>query len=303
MSYEEEISKAVTVALEALLANKHLYQAVKLPFDPVQLQKELVTQTSPVEVRAGAHETLRLLRAKWVVAWSVEDQKNAWNAREVCFQLPRIKIFCAGCDQISPYAPVTPPPEDKQRNVSGATLARSQVFFLPYECQGCVGESEPIFFMVTRRGIKLHLSGRSEIEVVSVPNFIPKETRDFYRRARHAYNCGEALAGLFLLRTFIEQHMRKAIGDPEGRLTGDELGQKYADLFDEGFKKISPSLKVQYAILSEALHKANDSAQFEEIERQILAHFEFKAVYERTKAIGGKKRAASPADPNSGEKP
>ena len=225
------------------------------------------------------------------------------DAKQVCFLLPRFKSFCDRCNQTTPYGPLSPPEEDKQRNVSGVTLARSQVFFLLYQCQGCVGESEPVVFMVTRQGLKLFLSGRNEMEAVTVPNFIPRETRDFYRRARHAYNCGEGLAGLFLLRTFIEQHMRKAIGDPEGRLTGEALGQKYADSFDEEFKRVSPSLKAQYGTLSEALHKADDSAPFEEIEKQILAHFEFKEVYERTKSIGVTKPAMPPVSPSGGEKP
>jgi len=301
MSYEEEISTAVTEALEQLLAKKHLYQSVRLPFDIAALRKQAVAPTSAVEVSFAARERLRLLKAKWLVGWSDSEQRIALNAEQVWFLLPRFKNFCDRCSQTSPYAPLSPPEEDKQRNVSGVTLARSQVFFLPYQCQGCVGESEPVIFMVTRQGLKLFLSGRNEMEVVAVPNFIPREARDFYRRARHAYNCGETLAGLFLLRTFIEQHMRKAIGDPEGRLTGEALGREYADSFDEEFKRVSPSLRAQYGILSEALHKADDSAPFEEIERQILAHFEFKEVYERTKSIGGTKPAMPPAHPSSGK--
>ena len=41
MSYEEEISKAVTEALEEILAKKHLYQAVRLPFDIAKLRKTI----------------------------------------------------------------------------------------------------------------------------------------------------------------------------------------------------------------------------------------------------------------------
>ena len=134
-----------------------------------------------------------------MVAWSSKDQLDAWNSEQVCFQLPRFKSFCERCGPSSPYAPLKPPPQDAQLDVSSVILGQKQVFFFVYECQGCIGEREPIVFMVTRQGApegpKLTLSGRSEMEVVSVPAFIPEEVRGFYSDARHAYNCGETFAG------------------------------------------------------------------------------------------------------------
>jgi hypothetical protein len=135
--------------------------------------------------------------------------------------------------------------------------------------------------MVKRNGLKLTLTGRSEIEQVKAPTYIPEKQRKFYREAVIAYNCSKTLAGLFFLRTLIEQYMRLKIG-AAADLRGDELGQKYNEILPDDFKSRFPSLPKSYSVLSEAIHQVREDDDLFERERHyICKHLEAKDVYDR----------------------
>jgi hypothetical protein len=91
-------------------------------------------------------------------------------------------------------------------NNFGASSVAVQIFFLAYECQSC--KSFPEVFMIRREKMKLTPSGRTPIEKVEIPKFIPKAQREFFSDAIIAFNSGQILAGKFLLRTFVEQYVR-----------------------------------------------------------------------------------------------
>ncbi|MGO9060157.1 MAG: hypothetical protein ACLQU2_22675, partial [Candidatus Binataceae bacterium] len=74
------------------------------------------------------------------------------------------------------------------------------------------------------------LTGREPIETADAPNFVPKGQARYYSEAIIANGAGRILAGLFYLRTLIEQHMRSVVTDK--RLRGDELTKAYADTLD-----------------------------------------------------------------------
>jgi hypothetical protein len=218
--------------------------------------------------------------------WSERDSRVAENAGYTRFTPPGIKIFCDHCDTVYPFASDFPEGSDTITVISTLGFAPDhQVFFLPYHCQGCIGEGIPIIFMVTRKGIKLTLSGRSRIETVQTPRYLPKAKRLFYQKARIAYNSGQTLAALFLLRTFIEQQMRDETKEFDVRLTGEQLSEKYNSLLEEEVRSVAPSLKEQFAVPSDAIHRADESAPFEEIEQKILAHFEYRDTHQRTKSL------------------
>ena len=133
--------------------------------------------------------------------------------------------------------------------------------------------------MVRRSGWDLILEGRSPMERVPVESFIPKEERDFFRDAVIARNSGKALAGLFYLRTFVEQFARRKV-KPSGRLSGDELMSAYADTIPLPQRDQMPSLRELYEKLSEALHSAKeDSILFEEVKTEIERHFDFRRLF------------------------
>ena len=136
--------------------------------------------------------------------------------------------------------------------------------------------------MVARNGRKIQLVGRSEFENVKVPSSIPKEQKVFYSQALIAFNCGQVLPALFLLRTLIEQHMRAVTGRAE--LRGDELCDEYNKTLDADFKERFASFKEVYGKLSDAVHRAdqNESLFQSELER-VRLHFDGLDLFAKVK--------------------
>lgn len=151
-----------------------------------------------------------------------------------------------------------------------------QVFALAYQCQGC--DSSPDVFLVRRKGLKIMLCGRAPIELVRAPAFIPKDIRQFHSDALVAYNSGQVLAGLFLLRTVIEQYVRRRHGGPGDH--PDQILDRYMESLPLEFKGKFPSFKNLYADLSVAIHEANASTElFENTIRDIDHHFDAKRIF------------------------
>jgi hypothetical protein len=94
------------------------------------------------------------------------------------------------------------------------------MFLLVYQCQRCLGTPEG--FLVRREGWTFSLHGRSPMERVEIPSYLPQIESYFYRDAVIAFETGKTLAALFYLRTFIEQFGRRLTGTV-GKATGDEI--------------------------------------------------------------------------------
>jgi hypothetical protein len=189
MGYETEIGRAIAEALQKLLTEKHLYQSVQLAFDLDLLRKVSIDSTSDTPRRFAADEQERYLKALWMPCWSDRDSGVAEGAGYMRFSPPRIKIFCDHCDTIYPFISTFPEGSGSVTVISTLGFATDQqVFFLPYHCQWCTGEGVPVIFLLTRNALKLTLSGRSRMETVAVPKYLPKTTRHFYEKARIAYN-------------------------------------------------------------------------------------------------------------------
>lgn len=194
------------------------------------------------------------------------------------FVLPTIRVNCAQCDAVSPphnsgfrgqTDEFTSIPFSLKKNNQQTPY---QTFLFPYQCQSC--KKEALVFLVHRDGVKLTLAGRNHFESIVVPKTIPKLEREYYSDAVAAYNTGNILAGLFLLRTTIEQYMRRIL-DIKGKVSGDDLANQYSKLLDDEFPKRYPSLKVVYEELSAKLHLAEkDTEQFEKSLENIDRHFE-----------------------------
>ena len=136
--------------------------------------------------------------------------------------------------------------------------------------------------MVRRNGWDLFLEGRSPMEGVPVESFLPKDERAFFRNAIIAKNSGRALAGLFYLRTFIEQFARRKVSS-SARLSGDELMSKYADTIPLPQRDQMPSLREWYDKLSEALHAAREDTElFDDAKKEIERHFDFRRLFRIT---------------------
>jgi hypothetical protein len=152
-----------------------------------------------------------------------------------------------------------------------------QLFTILLQCQLCMGKPEAV--LVRREQWKLSLHGRSPMEHVDVPKFIPKEEQHLFRDAVIAAHGGKMLAALFYLRVFIEQFARRVTGETERRY-GFELMEDYGKTIPDAHRGTMPSLREWYDKLSEPIHAAKeDEKLFEAAKEAISQHFEIRKVF------------------------
>ena len=273
----------INQALSELLNGKHLYQSVHIKWKEVE---PLVAENHVIG-ESWRKQGYDLLHHK---PWCFKHDLSTLAASAISIELPVVSTFCRTCQKRQPHNSHKDPD-----GPIGILTGSTQVLCIPLECQGCKKQS--VVFLVTRiptkDGIKLQLTGRSIFEQVEVPPYIPKEQEKFYSSAVVAYNSGQILPALFMLRTLIEQYMHSQTRKPE--LRGDELCDKYAKLLDDNFKAKAPSFKDIYGQLSDGLHKAaGDQELFESEIQRIELHFQgkhaFDAMNELQKKAAEKKK-------------
>lgn len=176
-----------------LLESKHLYQSVQIPWaeQKFKIYSGLAGAADAVEL---------LLGGPWLFESSgVNPSSFAPPLGPISF--PTIRIYCARCDRVFPFKLNSP--------TSGPVGPNNDVLVLPLQCQSC---ERNVVFMVTRNHLKITLSGRSEIERVNAPRYIPAGVRRYYERAVIAYNSGERLAALCLReRQALEPHPERIL--------------------------------------------------------------------------------------------
>jgi hypothetical protein len=161
---------------------------------------------------------------------------------------------------------------------------QDQWFLFGFECQQCHGT--PMRLLIRREQNKIRLVGRDPIEVLPVPNEIPKSVGKFFGSAQIAHHAGQTLAGIFLLRTVIEQYWRsldtvKQLIAQKARATGEEQGEVYQKTLPENFRSQFPSLLDLYRQLSSAMHDANsDAVLFDQCVAKIIKHFKARDLFE-----------------------
>lgn len=262
-------STAIAQAVGELLNGKHLYQSVA-----VEVKVEGL-----VEVRRGRGRKELIQAAEsvldgcdWIVAMG-DGVFPIEPGNLLPFQIPVVRASCRACEEKTPFHLDG---EDRSRRSTVSLAPQRQVFCIPMRCQGC--RQTPLVFMFTRGQRKLTLTGREPIEVVRAPNFIPREQARFYSDAILANGSGKPLAGLFFLRTLIEQYMRSGVGDKPVR--GEDLARAYSGTLEPELASRLPSFGEAYERLSEALHAAReDQKLFDELLTAIEHHFEAKAAF------------------------
>jgi hypothetical protein len=277
----EMVPRTITEAFRVLLDARHLYQSVEIP--PEHLHEailEAARAMNPV-IDPGVFEKntynslLAMWLPKWILAPGLNDPPPVKDYRNcTMFDLPTVETFCELCTKDQPFNPQPRqigqffpfPPEPWRK-------PKQQVFALAYLCQGC--KEFELSFMVTRKEMKLTLSGRSVIEHMQVPPYVPKPVARFYSGAVIAYNCNQVLPGLFMLRTLVEQYMRLMLA-PAAIERAEKIVDEYNASLDVTFKSRFPSLPEVYGKLSDALHEARDDgdlfeSQIEEINNHLSA--------------------------------
>jgi hypothetical protein len=293
------LAQNISDALRVLLSDKHLYQSVTIEttfLDEVAAAQHEAAQIAACQPRMGGGgprhvaslEQFRaqlntFLRSEWFPSGA---QPLVQTGTDILFQnntkvqkypLPTIKVTCNHCDERWPFNPIGALVE------KGRKSPVDQWISLSYECQNCKGE--PIRFLVRRTGTKLTLSGRDPFETIEIPNFIPKQHAKNFRNALIANHAGQTLAGIFLMRVFVEQFWKSipevaAVVNDNPRPTGDELGEAYKATLPPAFKERFPTLAEVYGSLSEAMHSASEDAElFAKCHAQIIEHFDARRVF------------------------
>lgn len=198
------------------------------------------------------------------------------------FPISGVRLYCPRCKREEPHNPGT----DRNWGQLPARILRYkiiQTLVVPYQCQGCT--AEPVIFSIRRDNVKFQLVGRNPIEVTPTPDVIPELERKYFSDAVLAYQSGQVLPAIFMLRTFIEQVWKRynthfAVVLAPGAITAEERGARYQEALPDDFKQRFPSFLKIYADLSAAMHDADaDSTLFEKTRGEIVEHFEARKLY------------------------
>jgi len=300
------LNKEIEEKFQSLLQTKHLYQKVV-----VDWQKIAETLKGRV-ISAWHQEFLQYIRDVPHMPFTPvtqlrgpvqpQGERGALGQVPLVLLLKNVTMFCRQCDRREAFRPIwyrDVAVELKQLPSSGLVrhlpLADMfQDFVLVYQCQHCEGVPET--FVVRRDNWSLSLDGRSPMASVETLPYIPKKEDHLFRDAIIAHGSGKTLAGLFYLRTFIEQFGRRITG-LYGKKTGDEILSEYSKTLPANVRDSMPSLADWYEKLSIALHSANpDEELFKNAQEKIEKHFEIR------KAMSISETSVKPAESNSHEK-
>ena len=108
--------------------------------------------------------------------------------------LLNIETFCDKCRRRKAFSAFTASSREwGDSSEQWDSAITSQSFHLSFKCQGC--QLATVDFLVTRRVMKLTISGRWPIEKIKFPNHIPKWVRKYYSvsAALHAVNADAEL--------------------------------------------------------------------------------------------------------------
>jgi hypothetical protein len=286
------ISREAGKALKTLLEEKHIYQQVVIDAKSLITAWEAKARSLGATIHDGDAD---FEKTRFTLPDSQLDLADRWGPPEGSPVLTMIvsntKLFCSACDEREVFSPVWYRDMANELNKPVAFAAAAgrtppkdgfQLLYITLQCQRCLGQ--PAGFIVRRDGWKLSLHGRSPMEHVEVPKYIPKEERHLFRDAMIAAHGGKILAALFYLRVFIEQFARRVTGETERRF-GADLMEDYGKTLPDPHRGTRPSLKELYEKLSEPIHAAReDEKLFEAAREAIEHHFEIRKVFKISEA-------------------
>lgn len=280
--------------LRALLETKHLYQSLKIEWSQlateakrlqdrgkevneyIQLGGERIWIPTEMQPYLKRYAT-KVSSSKWFLIPELQAPGNhPTNSTDLDIIAPPAELFCRVCKTTKTHNSGSLTIETLCPPYPIGKIA-DQVFTCGYECQSC--RTAPIVFQITRRGEKLTLTGSSEYPTVSIAREIPDEIAEYISEAMLAAGTGRTLAGLFFLRTALEQHMRHST-KLTGRQSGDELATAYFKLLSDEFPKRDWILGRVYEELSSKLHMAEaDEKQFEKSLNELVRFFSVLKLY------------------------
>ncbi len=281
MAYEAAMGAAITEAFRNLFTEKHLYQSVTLDDEKTRRALPPMTET----LKKHCENSLIFSRGVSQYPWMLRGDEGPQRPEDgrpgadvLPFSLPHVKLYCVHCNGREVFNVVaggsTVKAWEYKLPVAKMVASHQQVYQLTYLCQSC--RKYPEVFLVRRTGGRLTLCGRSEIEHVDVPGFVPTEIIKFYRNALLAHQSGQTLAANFMLRTAIEQW---SILFLDAEVRGGAAVEAYNAALPDDFKPHFPSLYDLYSQLSEDIHAAEGSAElFVSMSAKFLEHFDARRL-------------------------
>lgn len=283
MTAKDLIEEAVKQAFKDLIEEKHLYQRVSLDSEYLKEGENVLVAEAEEAYAGDPHSLGKVNEYREELKENIDSYRNdEWQiksqdisqglaVRNPRFSLPTVKIYCAGhkCKEKQTYLP------DTDRSYHSEYTYQ---YTLHYKCSYC---NSKVVLLISRRSSDLILCGRYPMERVICPKYIPKDFAKYYSDSVVAYNSGQILPAIFMLRVFIEQYMRSITGIDD-KTTGDTIADAYAETLDTSLKGKCPSLKKAYDNLSMLMHNAKADARGYEAEREdIESHFEQLEVHNR----------------------
>jgi hypothetical protein len=277
-AWQGQLEKRLNGGIKELLEKKHLYQSVAIEIADTLEQLKARLENPQHEYQLTSQiRTLR--RSNWIVVDpTANPQSWAPGKQPILMKIPDVKLFCETCDRTEAFNLVSAEAfleRGKQSDVVfGSTVV--QVFAASFLCQSC--KRIPEAFLIRRTGEKLTLCGRTPMEVAHVPSVIPKAIHRFYGGAVIAHQSGQTLAGVFMLRTVIEQWARSQVKDPPNQ--ADQLMDAYMATLPPDFNQRFSSMRTLYGDLSVDVHSATGSAElFERATDAITEHFGARRLF------------------------
>ena len=177
------VGQHIAETIKTLLEKKHLYRSLEVASPQAAIGSVVMEVQPAVENGRKIREELALeADALILTRWNLVDPRGSWSALndECTVIIPHIKTFCLECDRVEPFNCVAA----TDYLVSKAPLASYhtgsgivQNFVLSFWCQGC--KRIPEVFIVRRVGSKLTLCGRSPMEHVDVPKYLPPQAKEY----------------------------------------------------------------------------------------------------------------------------
>lgn len=283
----DALAKAVnddlTKSYKELIETKHLYQSATIEFE-----SHCAALLAKVTLACDKESFARYVTTAYHTSLFLSEEQQygvdpsfGSNYSTLGLVLDNVKLFCSVCKAVETFSPASYSDIMSDRLNPNSRIVsyppEFQIFAISYQCETC--KKLPVAFLIRRKEWKLTIEGRSPIETVVLPSFIPKIESRLLTGAVVAHQTGNPLAGLFYLRSFIEQFARRQTGI-KGKQTGKKILDAYQALIPKKQRDQMPSLRSWYDKLSAPIHTAKEeSAVFEEAKAAIIEHFDFRRAF------------------------
>jgi len=292
------LNEELSAKVKSLLEDKHLYQNVAV--EPRAVYNRIKERVTPGYEDWVANEINKLLRSRLPLTTGSLELLPLLVGRAqkpspvLGLSLPNVRLYCRSSqcsdrDERQLFRPVWY--QDSSNELVKLSSAEGhiqlkfdtsviQLLFIALQCQHC--SAAPEGFLIRRENWKFSLDGRSPMEHIVIPNFIPKKEASLYRDAKIAWQSGKNLAAVFYLRTFLEQFARRQTGKIGTKETGQGIMDAYADTIPQKQRDAMPSLREWYEKLSEPIHAADEEAAkalFDNAREAVERHLDFRRLF------------------------